>query len=182
MKQVTNIKAAWILIVLIMWGGTAFAQVNTRLRKSTRKNNQVVNPATGNAVTPPAAPPQETFTGNVTPQGVGKISLRADNVFGIDSTKPSLRNDMAVPMDTNDFRAPLAYQYIRPDDAMWGKRVWAVIDTRQKMNLPFRYPGYDQNGNSMTLINILLQAILKDSVVAFSPIDDRFTTPLATTQ
>jgi gliding motility associated protien GldN len=182
MKKVMNIKATWLLAATLMLGGSVFAQVNTRLRKSTPQTNQVVNPATGNAVTPPAPPPQGTYTGNVTPQGVGQVSLRADNVFGIDSVRPSLRNDMAVPLDTNDFRTPLTYQYIRPDDAMWGKRVWAVIDTRQKMNLPFRYPGYDQNGNSMTLINIILQAILKDSVVAFSPIDDRFTTPLSTEQ
>lgn len=182
MRQVTNIKVTSLIAVMVIVGGNVFAQVNTRLRKSTPQTNQVVNPATGNAVTPPAPPPQGTYTGNVTPQGVGQISLRADNVFGIDSVRPSLRNDMAVPLDTNDSRTPLTYQYIRPDDAMWGKRVWAVIDTRQKMNLPFRYPGYDQNGNSMTLINIILQAILKDTVVAFSPIDDRFTTPLTVEQ
>ncbi len=108
-----------------------------------------------------------------------KVSLRPDNVFGIDSVKPSLRNDYAVLRDTNSIRKPLAYQYIRPADATWGKRVWEEIDTRQKMNLSFTYPGYDEKGNSLTFINILLNAVLKGEVTAFNPIDDRFTTPLS---
>lgn len=164
-------KMAWLLVIATLAGGEAIAQVNTRIRAtSPGDSNQVVNPATGNAVTPPPAPQ------NAPSQ---KVSLRADNVFGIDSVKPSLRNNMAVIVDTNSIRKPLAYQYIRPDDAIWGKRVWVEIDTRQKMNLPFRYPGYDAEGRSMTFINILLNAVLDSQVVAFSPIDDRFTTPMS---
>ncbi len=111
-----------------------------------------------------------------------KITLRADNVFGIDSVKPSLRNNLAVIKDTNSMNRPLAYQYIRPVDAIWGKRVWEEIDVRQKMNLSFTYPGYDAQGNSLTFINILLNAVLSGKVTAFSPVDDRFTTPLTIQQ
>lgn len=164
MKKVFFSKTVWILAISVLVAGSAGAQ-------------NVTNPATGNAVNPPPPPPPETYTGTVTPQGVSGVSLRADNVFGIDSTKPSLRNDWAVDRDTSAM-VPLAYQYIRPDDAIWGKRVWAEIDTRQKMNLPFRYPGYDEHGNSLTLINILLNAVTRDSIQAFNPIDDRFTTPM----
>lgn len=165
MKQVIFKRTIGMMALAAAVTLTASAQVNT----GTTQGNPVVNPATGNAVTPPP-PPTGTDT--------GKVSLRPDNVFGIDSTKPSLRNDWAVVRDSNVTRKPLAYQYIRPDDAIWGKRVWAEIDTRQKMNLPFRYQGYDEKGNSMMLIDILLHAIMKDSVQAFSPIDDRFTTPM----
>lgn len=184
MQQVFVKKVFWLLALTMLVAGDVFAQnVNTRVRATVpADSNQVVNPATGNAVTPPPPPAQDNYTGTVTPQGVSGISQRADNVFGEISSKPSLRNDWAVERDTNSERAPLAYQYIRPDDAIWGKRVWAEIDTRQKMNLPFRYPGYDENGNSLTLINILLDAVTKDSVVAFNPIDDRFTTPMSETE
>lgn len=181
MKQVVFRKTAWLMLAGTLVTAGAFAQgVNTRQRATQAQDTtgQVINPATGNPITPPAPPPQETYTGTVTPQGVSGISLRADNVFGIDSLKPSMRNDWAVESDTANFRVPLAYQYIRPDDAIWGKRVWAEIDTRQKMNLPFRYPGFDENGNSLTLINILMNAITRDSIQAFNPIDDRFTTPM----
>ena len=125
----------------------------------------------GHLVAQGVLPLTDTATAN-------KVSLRPDNVFGLDSIKPSLRNDLAVMKDTAGMRTPLAYQYIRPEDAVWGKRVWEEIDTRQKMNSSFTYPGFDAAGNSLTFINILLQAIREGKVTAFSPIDDRFTTPL----
>lgn len=34
----------------------------------------------------------------------------------------------------------LEWEPIREADIAWEKRVWRVIDTREKMNLPFRYP------------------------------------------
>ena len=37
-------------------------------------------------------------------------------------------------------RKVLAYQPIRESDIFWEKRVWRVIDVREKMNLPFAYP------------------------------------------
>ena len=47
------------------------------------------------------------------------------------------------------------------------------IDTREKMNLPFRYEAENDNGSQL-FINILLKSILDSQVVAFDPIDDRF--------
>ena len=35
---------------------------------------------------------------------------------------------------------PLPYDHIREADVMWEKRVWRVIDFREKMNKPFSYP------------------------------------------
>lgn len=32
------------------------------------------------------------------------------------------------------------YEYLREADAIWSKRVWRVIDLREKMNLPLYYP------------------------------------------
>jgi gliding motility associated protien GldN len=37
-------------------------------------------------------------------------------------------------------KEPIPYDYIREADVFWAKRIWRVIDTREKMNLPFRYP------------------------------------------
>lgn len=34
----------------------------------------------------------------------------------------------------------IAYEPIREADIAWEKRMWRIIDTREKMNLPFRYP------------------------------------------
>lgn len=37
-------------------------------------------------------------------------------------------------------RRVLTYQPVRESDIFWEKRVWRVIDVREKMNLPFAYP------------------------------------------
>ena len=34
----------------------------------------------------------------------------------------------------------LPYDHVREADIFWEKRVWRVIDIREKMNLPFAYP------------------------------------------
>jgi gliding motility associated protien GldN len=34
----------------------------------------------------------------------------------------------------------LEYEPIREADVAWEKRIWRIIDTREKINLPFRYP------------------------------------------
>lgn len=48
----------------------------------------------------------------------------------------------------------LKYDHLREADIFWQKRVWRVIDTRQKMNLPFVYP-------EKPFISILLETLEK---------------------
>ena len=94
-----------------------------------------------------------------------KKSLRPDE--GVDaSTATNLRD-----------RTPLAYENLRADDAMFRHKIWREIDTREKLNLPFRYSANENNGNQR-FISILLKAIDDSAVTVFSSIDDRFTTPM----
>lgn len=95
----------------------------------------------------------------------------------LDSTKISLRNDGAFSQNLVRDRIPLPYEDIREDDAVFRVRVWREIDAREKMNLPFRYAGVEDNG-SQRFISILLRAIKDGDVTAFSADDDRFTTPI----
>ncbi len=97
----------------------------------------------------------------------------------LDSVKPSLRNDAPFEENLVKDRTPLPYENLREDDAAYRVRVWREIDTREKINLPFRYAAVEDNG-SQRFISILLAAI-KDSlngITAFSAEDDRFTTPI----
>jgi gliding motility associated protien GldN len=95
----------------------------------------------------------------------------------LDTVKMSLRNDDAVQRDLVKDRTPLSYEDIREDDAVFMVRVWREIDTREKINLPFRYAAVENSG-SQRFISILLKAIKDGDVTAFSGDDDRFTTPI----
>lgn len=90
----------------------------------------------------------------------------------------SMEQDGAIERLLQRDRTPLAYEHLREDDAVYKQRVWRDIDINEKMNQSFTYGGEDDNG-SAKFIDILLNAIQKDpEVVAYSPLDDRFTSPL----
>ena len=89
----------------------------------------------------------------------------------------SLRRDGAVDDDMIKERIPLAYENLRADDAVYRHKIWREIDTREKINLPFKYSADEDNGNQR-FISILLKAIQDSAVTVFNSIDDRFTTPM----
>ena len=89
----------------------------------------------------------------------------------------SLRRDASVDDDAIRDRIPLAYENLRADDAVYRHKIWREIDTREKINLPFKYSADQDNGNQR-FISILLQAIQDSAVTVFSNVDDRFTTPM----
>ena len=93
--------------------------------------------------------------------------------------KKSLRSNTAVTGYNSKItdKTPLAYEDIRESDAVYRQKLWRDIDTREKINLPFRYNTDEDNGNQR-FISILFKAIQDGDVTAFSGIDDRFTTPL----
>ena len=109
------------------------------------------------------------------PQGSRNDSLPIPKV------KKSLRPDEAVETKDIRDRTPLAYEHIRVDDAVFRHKIWREIDTREKMNLPFRYSANENSGNQR-FISIIMKAIQDSAVTVFDAIDDRFTTPLTISQ
>jgi gliding motility associated protien GldN len=91
--------------------------------------------------------------------------------------KKSLRTDAAIVRELVRDRLPLAYEHIREDDAVYMHRIWREIDVHEKMNLPFVYKAEGDLGNQR-FIYILLNSLKNDSITAFAPVDDRFTTPM----
>jgi gliding motility associated protien GldN len=73
------------------------------------------------------------------------------------------------------------WQTVREADIMWKKRVWREIDIREKQNMAFRYPGDDYTGGGF-FIEIILDAVKKGKIKAYSNMDDRFTTALSKDQ
>ncbi len=106
------------------------------------------------------------------------IKLIKSSGSGIgDSVAPSLRNDAAIDRQLVKDRNPLVYEHIREDDAVYRQRVWREIDTREKINLPFRNAANEDNGNQR-FISILFNSIQSGEVTVFNGEDDRFTTPM----
>lgn len=64
-------------------------------------------------------------------------------------------------------RTVLPYQPVREGDILWEKRLWRIIDVREKMNLPFAFP-------EAPLAAILSNAALSGEITVFDPADDHF--------
>lgn len=54
----------------------------------------------------------------------------------------------------------LPYQKVREADVFWSKRLWRIIDLREKRNIIFRYP-------DLTLAEILHKAVLEGKIHAY---------------
>lgn len=94
--------------------------------------------------------------------------------------KPSLVRD-GVYDRVQHINSPLLPQNVRENDLMYKKRIWREIDIREKQNMAFRYPGDDYTGGGQ-FIEIILDAVSKGKIKAYSNMDDRFTTALTKEQ
>lgn len=72
------------------------------------------------------------------------------------------------------------YASLREADASWQRRMWRTIDLREKMNQFMYYPIEPTNGRK-NLITIIMDAIIKDKVLAaYDPLYDDFKVKLST--
>lgn len=66
----------------------------------------------------------------------------------------------------------LEYDFLHEKDILWEKRVWRLIDVREKRNQHFAY-------EKQPFIRVLLDAAKGGNIQAYSVVDDEFTSPLA---
>lgn len=114
------------------------------------------------------------------PSGTTDVNLADKGYYGVkldSSWRPSRTPDGAYDRVPH-YSQPIPWQHLREDDILWRKRVWREIDTREKQNVGFRYMGDENTGGGM-FIEILLDAIKRGKIKAYSSFDDRFTTPLS---
>jgi len=66
-------------------------------------------------------------------------------------------------------KKPVPYSYIREADVMWAKDVWRVIDLRQRMNMPLRYPleGTMGDGERYSLVALLMYGIQTEEITPY---------------
>ena len=68
-------------------------------------------------------------------------------------------------------REIIPYDHLRESDVFYAKRIWRVIDIREKMNLPFAYP-------KEPFIQILLEAAYAGEINVYAPPGDEFKVPM----
>jgi len=94
--------------------------------------------------------------------------------------------DGAYVREHNPTRKVIGYPYLREADVMWAKRIWQVIDLRQKINQTMYFP-IDQLENRKSLFDVIRIGLIdQGSITAYgtgpTQEDDEFRYPLGQTE
>ncbi|MGQ1787931.1 MULTISPECIES: type IX secretion system ring protein PorN/GldN [unclassified Saccharicrinis] len=87
---------------------------------------------------------------------VGNSAVKAQNVL-----------DGIYPPEHVQNRKPIPYPHVREADVMWAKKVWRIVDLREKINLPLYYP-INTMDNRFSLIQLLMHGIQYEGLSAYS--------------
>ncbi|MGQ0829143.1 MAG: type IX secretion system ring protein PorN/GldN [Bacteroidota bacterium] len=110
------------------------------------------------------------------------VFLTAINFSFAQCAPTSLINTTPNPVLSNRIQRPfpISVPHVREADVMWSKRIWRVIDLREKLNHPLYYP-VEPTTSLTSLFDVFKCAILEHDLVAFAnPLfDDEFTKPMS---
>lgn len=74
-------------------------------------------------------------------------------------------------------RRVVPYTHVREADVMWHRRIWRVIDLREKINHSLYYP-IQPIQDRKSLFDVLKEGILEGTITAYNDADDEFTVQL----
>jgi gliding motility associated protien GldN len=75
-------------------------------------------------------------------------------------------------------KRPMPLPSVREADVFWSKKVWRIVDLREKMNQPLYFPTTEQDGRK-NLISLLLEGIKSGQITPFDArLDDDFKVPM----
>ncbi len=104
------------------------------------------------------------------------VAIVAVNINAQEVIKPPKYPDGIYTKENSRTRRAIPYAYLREADVMWSKRVWRVIDLREKMNHPLYYPTAPILDRK-SLFDVIKDAAIKDgTITAFGnpAMDDEF--------
>ena len=78
-------------------------------------------------------------------------------------------------------RQPVPYVFVREADVFFSKRIWRIIDLREKINHPLYYP-VERINNRRSIMQVMLDGIAEGSLTAYEATSDEFLIPMPTEQ
>ncbi len=97
--------------------------------------------------------------------------------FAAEKTDAQIINGAYQSTDISQKR-PMPLPSIREADVFWSKKIWRIVDLREKMNIPLFYPTTDVDGKK-NLINLLLEGISNGQITPYDArLDDDFKVPM----
>lgn len=96
------------------------------------------------------------------------IVLLVISVSGLSSFAQGVYDDFIYTRQAVTERKVIDWPYLREADVMWAKRIWRVVDTREKQNQPMKWP---KNPLNVIIYNAILSgkltAYINDSLTSF---------------
>lgn len=104
---------------------------------------------------------------------ISMSELQAQSVIGPDCQYAWAKTDSRN-------KKPVPYPYVREADVIWSKRVWRVLDMREKMNHPLYYP-LQPLADRQSLFDVIKSGIRSGEITAYSNpvLDDEFQSPMS---
>ena len=91
--------------------------------------------------------------------------------------KKSLVQDGITKLEILKDKEPIPYPPLRESDIFWSRRVWRVIDLRERLNYTLYYPTEVVQARK-SLVQALVSAIQKGTIKAYDTDSDEFVTEL----
>jgi gliding motility associated protien GldN len=98
--------------------------------------------------------------------------------FAVDGIAQNVLDGVYV-RDNYKTRKVIPYTPLREADVMWSRRIWRIVDLREKINHPFFFP-LQQINNRMALFDVIKKALNEGKVTAYNNpvVDEEFKTPM----
>ncbi|MDK2977364.1 MAG: hypothetical protein PWP52_78 [Bacteroidales bacterium] len=81
-------------------------------------------------------------------------------------------NDGVYVKENIPGKRPVPYRQLREADIMWSKKIWQVIDCREKMNHPLYFPLQGEVDDRRSLMNLFMYGIRNEGLIVYK--DDEF--------